>query len=67
MRPLHRSALPWTVAAVAILAEGQDVAAQQPGPVSVTAGYDTPPSTCSGSGTGPWIEGCGSATGAHCW
>ena len=41
MHPRHRSALTWTVAAVAILAAGQDGAAQQPGPVSVTAGYDT--------------------------
>ena len=41
MHPLHRSVLTWTVAAAAILAAGQDAAAQQPGPVSVTAGYDT--------------------------
>ena len=41
MNPLHRSVLTWTVAAAAILAAGQDGAAQQPGPVSVTAGYDT--------------------------
>ena len=42
MRPLYRSAPTWTVAAVAILAAGQDVAAQQPAAVSVTAGYGTP-------------------------
>ena len=42
MQPLRRFALTWTVAAIAILAAGQDAGTQQPGAVSVTAGYGTP-------------------------
>ena len=41
MQSFHRFALTWTVAAVAILAAGQDAATQEPGAVSVAAGQDT--------------------------
>lgn len=55
MQPLQRSAPTWTVAAVAILAARQDVAAKQPGAVSVTAGYGTPHRCAQavGRGRGP--------------
>ncbi len=41
MKSLHRVAPAWTIAAIAILAAVQDVATQQPGAVSVNAGYGT--------------------------
>ena len=42
MQPLHRFTLTWTVVAVAVLTAGDDVAAQPPGAVSVTAGAGAP-------------------------
>ena len=41
MPSFHRFAFTWTVATIATLTAAQDAATQQPGAVSVTAGYDT--------------------------